>query len=77
MTDVVDTSVQQDGAMVTIRPADTGDVEAITDLTNALIDRTTYEWAEARHTVDERTAWLDDHRAAGHPVFDGGRRRRR
>ncbi|CAN5895725.1 GNAT family N-acetyltransferase [soil metagenome] len=55
--------------MTSIRPATTDDLPAITEIYNALIDTTTYEWTEARHTVEERTRWMGDQRSAGHPVL--------
>ncbi len=41
-----------------IRDAGPADVPAITDLTNALIATTTYEWTETPYTVEDRRAWL-------------------
>jgi L-amino acid N-acyltransferase YncA len=52
-----------------IRPAAESDVEAITDLFNALIATTTYEWTEIPHRAEERSRWLDERRGAGEPVF--------
>ncbi|MCU1454304.1 MAG: N-acetyltransferase [Acidimicrobiales bacterium] len=54
--------------MVLIRPADTADVPSITQISNALLDTTTYEWTETKHTIDERGRWLEEQRAAGRPV---------
>jgi len=55
--------------MVTIRPATDGDVPAITEITNALLTTTTYEWTETLHTVEERRAWLASRQAGGWPVL--------
>ncbi len=55
--------------MVSIRAAEPADVVAITDLYNALLETTTYEWTEVLHTIDERRAWLRAKVAAGHPVL--------
>ena len=52
-----------------VRPATPQDLPALTEIQNALLDTTTYEWTEVPHTLDERAAWLDAQRAAGHPVF--------
>ena len=41
-----------------IRDAGPADVPAITDLTNALIATTTYEWRETPYTVEDRRSWL-------------------
>jgi len=58
--------------VVTIRAATSDDVPAITDLANALIDTTTYEWTEARHTIEGRSRWLEDKRRHGYPVLVAG-----
>jgi L-amino acid N-acyltransferase YncA len=55
--------------MIAIRDAAPGDIGAITEITNALLATTTYEWTSTPHTVVDRRAWLDRHRAEGHPVL--------
>jgi phosphinothricin acetyltransferase len=63
-------------ASPTIRDATVDDLPAVTDLQNALLGTTTYEWTERPHTVDERTAWLAAQHDRGHPTLvavDGGR----
>ena len=55
--------------MVVIRSAEDGDLPAITEIYNALLDSTTYEWTETPHTVEERTEWLTGKRAAGLPAL--------
>jgi phosphinothricin acetyltransferase len=57
------------GAPVEIRRATADDVVAITEIANALLGSTTYEWRDEPHTVAERSAWLADHDAAGEPVL--------
>src|SRR6476661_1437292 len=62
-------------AMATIRPATDADVPAITEIANALIATTSYEWTETPHTVAERRAWLAAQQADDRPVLvadDGG-----
>jgi phosphinothricin acetyltransferase len=54
---------------IDIRPATTDDVPAITDITNALLATTTYEWTETPHTIQDRQAWLAEHQARGEPVL--------
>lgn len=54
--------------MALIRPAEPADLPAITDIYNALLGSTTFEWTEARHTVAERASWLAEKQASGHPV---------
>ena len=55
--------------MIEVRDATPADVEAITEITNALILTTTYEWTSTPHTVADRLEWLERHRADGHPVL--------
>jgi L-amino acid N-acyltransferase YncA len=62
--------------MVRIRDARSDDAEAITAITNALLDTTTYEWTTRPHTVAERVEWMERRLHAGHPVVvadDDGR----
>ena len=62
--------------MTTIRPALAADVDQITDIYNALLETTTYEWTETRHTVTEVARWLADQEADDWPVLvavDGDR----
>jgi phosphinothricin acetyltransferase len=42
---------------------------AVTEIHNALLDSTTYEWTEVRHTVEERGEWLRHKREDGWPVL--------
>lgn len=55
--------------MVTVRDATVHDLPAITDIYNALIDTTTHEWTEVRHTVTERAEWLAHQSATGRPAL--------
>lgn len=55
--------------MIAIRDAAPADIDAITEITNALIATTTYEWTSTPHTVADRLGWLDRHRVDGHPVL--------
>lgn len=55
--------------MAWIRPAEDGDLPAITTIHNALLGTTTYEWTETPHTLAEEAAWLARHRAAGDPAL--------
>jgi len=55
--------------MIVIRDAAPADIGAITEITNALIATTTYEWTSTPHTAADRLEWLDRHRADGHPVL--------
>jgi phosphinothricin acetyltransferase len=55
--------------MVSIRAAESADVPAMTEIQNALLATTTYEWTETPHSEAERHAWLEHQRAAGHPVL--------
>lgn len=54
--------------MIVVRDARPEDVRAITDIQNALIDTTSYEWREDLHTVDSRAEWLADKQGGGWPV---------
>jgi L-amino acid N-acyltransferase len=55
--------------MIAIRDAAPADIGAITEITNALIATTTYEWTSTPHTVADRLEWLERHRVEGHPVL--------
>ncbi len=58
-----------------IRAATPDDVPVITEITNALIESTTYEWTETPYSVGERSHWLTQQRQVGNPVLvadDGG-----
>ncbi|MGZ4682327.1 MAG: N-acetyltransferase family protein [Acidimicrobiales bacterium] len=55
--------------MVVIRDATPADVGAITEITNAQILTTTYEWTSTPHAVADRLAWLERHRVEGRPVI--------
>ena len=47
--------------MIVIRDAAPADIGAITEITNALIATTTYEWTSTPHTAADRLEWLDRH----------------
>jgi phosphinothricin acetyltransferase len=53
---------------ILIRDARATDVEAITEIQNALITTAAIEWTDVMHDVDERAQWLMSQRSAGHPV---------
>jgi len=55
--------------MVLIRDAVDSDLPEITEICNALLATTTYEWTETEHTVPERLHWLDEQQANGLPVL--------
>jgi L-amino acid N-acyltransferase YncA len=55
--------------MASIRPGEPSDVAAITDLYNALLETTTFEWTETPHTLEERAEWFRAKVASGHPVL--------
>jgi L-amino acid N-acyltransferase YncA len=55
--------------MIVIRQAQPSDVPAITEIGNALLSSTTYEWTETGPTVDERERWLRDQQGARNPVL--------
>jgi L-amino acid N-acyltransferase YncA len=52
-----------------IRPATQHDLVAITQIGNALLGDTTYEWTETPHSVDDRALWLAEHDQGGYPVL--------
>ena len=61
---------------VTIRAATPDDVPAITEIVNALIGSTSYEWRDEPYTVAERADWLQRHEERAEPVLvalDGDR----
>ena len=55
--------------MVTVRHATSADVPAITEIYNALLTSTTYEWIETLYVLEERERWLRQKQLAGHPVL--------
>jgi len=55
--------------MAQIREARSVDVPAITQIQNALIGSTSYEWREAPHALAGRRAWLAEKQAHGFPVL--------
>ena len=59
-----------DGAVneASIRDACAHDLAAITAIHNAFVALAAIEWTDVAHTVEERGAWLDHQRRAGHPV---------
>lgn len=54
---------------IVIRDARATDVEAITEIQNALITTVAIEWTDAMHDVDERAQWLMSQQSAGHPLL--------
>jgi phosphinothricin acetyltransferase len=52
-----------------VRAAGIDDVEAITDLKNALLATTAIEWTDEPHTAAEIAAWLDRQSVVGNPVL--------
>jgi L-amino acid N-acyltransferase YncA len=54
---------------VLIRDAVIGDVQAITDLYNALIPTTSVTWTETLTTRENRSTWLERQREEGLPVL--------
>ncbi|MCU1351596.1 MAG: family N-acetyltransferase [Acidimicrobiales bacterium] len=54
--------------MVVIRAAVASDLPSIARIYNALLESTTYEWTETRHTVEELGRWLEEQHAGGCPV---------
>lgn len=55
--------------MALIRSAIFEDLAAITDIYNALLHTTTFEWTETPHTVAERSEWLRNQTVAGRPLL--------
>jgi L-amino acid N-acyltransferase YncA len=55
--------------MILIRDATTSDLPEITVIYNALLETTTHEWTETRHTVAERAEWLAEQNANGRPAI--------
>jgi phosphinothricin acetyltransferase len=52
-----------------IREATAGDMAAVTDIYNALIDTTTVAWTEQHQTLDDRLRWFHQQCADGYPVL--------
>ena len=55
--------------MFTLRPADAGDAQIITDITNQAIIHTTAIWTLNPVTTEARAAWMRDRIARGMPVI--------
>jgi L-amino acid N-acyltransferase YncA len=55
--------------MPEIRDATTSDLPEITEIYNAMLDTTTHEWTDTRHTVAERAEWLAEQNASGLPAL--------
>ena len=55
--------------MIVVRDATSGDVPAMTDIQNALIATTSYEWRDELHTVEARLEWLSEKQEGGWPVL--------
>lgn len=54
---------------VLLRDATVDDLSAINAITNALIDTTTYEWRETKHSPEETAQWFAAKQAGGWPVL--------
>ena len=54
---------------IVLRAATSGDVAAITQIINALLGTTTYEWTEIPYSPDERRQWFRDKERAANPVL--------
>lgn len=54
---------------LSVRMATATDVSAITEITNALLQATTYEWRETPYGAGDREKWFADQRARGNPVL--------
>lgn len=60
---------------IVVRAATSDDVAAITQIINALVGTTTYEWTEIPYSTDERMQWFRDKERTANPVLvadDGG-----
>jgi L-amino acid N-acyltransferase len=55
--------------VIVVRDAVADDVAAMTDIQNALISTTTYEWRDDPHTVEDRAEWLAGKQRDGWPVL--------
>ncbi len=55
--------------MIVVRDATPHDIPAMTEIQNALIATTSYEWRDDPHTVDSRLEWLADKQDDGWPVL--------
>jgi L-amino acid N-acyltransferase len=53
----------------TVRAATSADLPAILDIYNEAVRNTTATYDYEPHTLDDRRAWYEDHRANGYPVF--------
>ena len=58
--------------MITIRPANAGDLPAILDIYNEIILNTTAVYQYDIHTLEMRIAWYEAKIQAGYPVFVAG-----
>lgn len=54
---------------VVVRDASIDDVRTILEITNAAIETTTANWADAPHTLTEQVAWFHKKADAGFPVL--------
>jgi len=54
---------------IVIRAATSDDVADITQINNALLGTTTYEWTEIPYSIDERVQWLRDKERSVNPVL--------
>lgn len=52
-----------------VRDAQDSDLPQIVALVNALLPTTTIEWTDTPYSLEDRRAWLAEHRHAGEPVL--------
>jgi L-amino acid N-acyltransferase len=57
------------GANASVRDAEDRDLPQIVELVNAFLSTTTTEWTETPYTLEDRQAWLAQHRQAAEPVI--------
>jgi phosphinothricin acetyltransferase len=63
-------TVPADGvADVVIRDATAADLQAISDLSNAMVTTSTIAWTETPETLAQREAWFDHQQVDGNPVL--------
>jgi phosphinothricin acetyltransferase len=56
-------------ATPSIRDAVSADLPAVTEIQNALLGTTTYEWTEVPYTLGQKAEWLARQHDCGHPVL--------
>ena len=52
-----------------VRDAEDADLGQIVELVNVHLPTTTIEWTDTPHTLEDRRAWLEEHRHAADPVL--------